>query len=241
MKSPIWMVTRALLRSQLPLAVTYWSIIYSVWAVVISLMASADVIEASMWQNMGLQAPRWFAFVFGIVAVGTALPIFVAQGVTRRHSLLGAWGFFVPYATGFAALTAVGFVVERLVFQAAGVLNQLTEPLPVISAAEVGAVWLHHSLVNLGYMLTGALVAVAYYRINPWWATLLLPLVFLPAFAVETAFGTPWTGYGLRYLFGLSPGPAVVPATAVALVVLAVAAGVGWLLIRRLPLTKISG
>ncbi|WP_326551971.1 hypothetical protein [Micromonospora sp. NBC_01813] len=241
MNATTWKVTRTLLRRSLPLAGGYWAILYLVWAVVLSVQVRFDAVEASMWQNMGLQAPRWFTFVFGITAIGAYLPMFVAQGVTRRDALIGAWGFLVPYAVGFAALTTVGFGIEHLTFDVFGLLDGLAEPYPVGSVGDAAAIWLEYSLVNLGYMAAGALCALAYHQLHAWWATLLLPLVFLPAFAVEVVFRTEWTGVGFAMMLGLDDEAHLGTGTAVALPVLLLAGAVTWLLVRRLPLKKITG
>ena len=241
MNATAWTVTRTLLRRSLPIAGWYWAVIFLAWAVVTGLIAHFGSVEASMWRNMGLQAPRWFTFVFGIIALGTYLPMFVAQGVTRRDALLGSWGYFVPYAVGFAALITAGFGVEYLTFDALGVLGGLSEPYPVNSVADALRIFLDYSLVNLGYMAAGALCAVAYYVLNPWWATLLLPLMFLPAAGVETAFRTEWTGVVIARGLGLGEDPSLGPAVLFALLAIVVASVATWLAVRRLPLTKISG
>ncbi|MDG4764251.1 hypothetical protein O7632_09055 [Solwaraspora sp. WMMD406] len=241
MSAPAWKVCRTLLRRSLPLAGAYWAILYLVWAVVIGLIARFGTVEASMWQNMGLQAPRWFTFVFGVTALGAYLPMFVAQGVTRRDALIGSWGFLLPYAVGFAAVTTVGFGVEYLTFDAFGLLGGLTEPYPVGSAGEVAALWLEYGLVNVGYTAAGALCAIAYHVLNPWWATLLLPLTLLPAFVVELAFRTEWTGVAFGRLLGLGDEAHLGTGTLAALAALAVASAVTWALVRRLPIKKITG
>jgi|GEM_PF-2054965 len=241
MNATAWKVTRTLLRRSLPLAGWYWTIIYLVWAVVIGLIARFGTVEASMWQNMGLQAPRWFTFVFGIIAVGTYLPMFVAHGVTRRDALIGSWGFLVPYALGFSTLTTLGFGLEYLTLDVFGLLDGLTEPYLVGSVSDAAAIWLEYSLVNLGYMAAGVLTAIVYHLLNPWWGTLLLPVVLLPAFVVEIGFRTEWTGFGLARMLGLDDEAHAGTGTAIALPTLLVAGAVTWLLVRRLPLKKISG
>jgi hypothetical protein len=241
MNGTSWMITRTLLRRTLPIAGWYWLVLLLAWAVVIGSIAYFGTIEASMWRNIGLQSPRWFSFVFGIIAIGTYLPMFVAQGVTRRAALLGSWGYFVPYAVIYAAMTTVGFGVEYLTFDILGVLGQLHEPYLVGSVADALRIFVEHSLVNLGYMMAGALCAVGYYQLSGWWATLLLPLMFLPAAGVETAFRTEWSGFVIARALGLAEEPSFGPAVLLAVLAIVTSAVVSWLSVRRLPLTKISG
>ncbi|WFE30214.1 hypothetical protein O7623_13940 [Solwaraspora sp. WMMD791] len=241
MSATAWTVSRTLLRRSLPLAGWYWVILYLAWAVVIGLTSRLGTIEVSMWENIGLQAPRWFTFVFGITAVGAYLPVFVAHGVTRRDALVGAWGFLLPYAVGFAAVTTIGFGVEYLTFDALGLLGGLTEPYPVDSAGGAAAIWLEFGLINLAYTAAGVLCAIAYHVLSPWWATLLLPVVLLPAFVVEIGFRTEWAGVVLGRLLGLGDEGHLGTGSVVAVATLLVACAVTWVLIRRLPLKKITG
>ncbi|MFY1698263.1 MULTISPECIES: hypothetical protein [unclassified Solwaraspora] len=241
MNATAWTVSRTLLRRSLPLAGWYWVILYLAWAVVIGLTARLGTVEVSMWANVGLQAPRWFTFVFGITAVGAYLPVFVAHGVTRRDALIGAWGFLLPYAVGFAVMTTVGFGVEYLTFDALGLFGGLTEPYPVDSLGAAAAICLEFTLVYLGYTAAGALCAIAYHLINPWWATLLLPVALLPAFVIEIGFRTEWAGLVLGRLLGLGDEGHLGAGAIVALATLLVASAVTWVLVRRLPIKKITG
>ena len=42
------------------------------------------VMEATVWQGGGQQAPRWFLFVIGIMLATVNLPVIIANGMTRR-------------------------------------------------------------------------------------------------------------------------------------------------------------
>jgi len=170
-----------LLRRHTFLYSLYWSVMY---LVLVGFLVSFEVFgpwilqtpSASAWSLAVNVAPGWFAFVMGIITASSHMPIAIANGVTRRDFSIGAGVFALATVCLFEILKMVGLAVEALVFHATGLMDRLTVPFPWPT---VGGV-LSDMAKGLGFMLSGWLIALVFYRLRIWWALLLAPLAGIP-------------------------------------------------------------
>jgi hypothetical protein len=163
-------VTRTLFRSYRP-ATLFFLCLVTVVAVTVNLVnaALADV-RFSWWSLVGGEAVRCFMLVLGVTLVATHLRLYVANGVTRRTFLLGAGVFAALHAAGLAGVLLLGRGAEQLLWSAFG---SLPADYPRFSPAEAASLLGHVLPGALAGLVTGALVAAAFYRFT-WWVGLLL-------------------------------------------------------------------
>lgn len=130
----------------------------------------------SAWSTVGSQAPMWFLFTIGIMLSTVSLPVVVAHGITRRAYCLGAAIFAVISAVLFGLLVVLGYGVEYLAYDAMGVLSELDNPYPVPTVSQA----FRTVLSGLGFVLSGWVVGLCFYRLSVWLALASLPLAVVP-------------------------------------------------------------
>lgn len=152
----------------------------------------------SAWATIGTQAPLWFVFVIGIMLATTRLPVAIANGHTRRDFSVAAafYGLFTTVA--FGLVTMAGYVVEYWVYRANGIMAELGDRYKAPSLLTLAGILLGYA----GFVLAGWIIGICYYRISPWWATLLLPITAVPLAAGITlpytdAFSGPFAVSGV--------------------------------------------
>jgi hypothetical protein len=163
-------VTRTLFRRYRPATLFFLclAVVVAVAATVVNAVL-ADV-RTSWWSLVGGEAVRTFMLILGVMLVATHLRLYVANGVTRRTFVLGAGVFAALLAAGLAGVLLLGHGVEQLLWSAFGTVPA---DYPRFTPAEA-ANQLGHALPGaLAGLVTGALVAAAFYRFT-WWVGLLL-------------------------------------------------------------------
>jgi hypothetical protein len=206
-----------------PIMIWFWSIVV-VGVLVVGFVVAVDTGGEGLWSYVAGSAAKFCLLVIGIMLVGNHLRMFVANGITRRHFLLGAGAFGVLSAVGYTAIVLLGSVAERQLF---GPGQPSIASLPVADAAG-GLLPIFSS-----YLLVGALVGASYYRYGPRVGTLLL----IPAFVAI---------FGAEFLVGLEQQDAAADrmpyALAVPLLILiAVAvAGAAWFVLRDVAIRRPS-
>lgn len=135
--------------------------------------------RSSVWETVGLQAPRWFLFVIGIMLATVNLPVLVAHGITRRLFARGALVFAVASSAAFSVLMLMGFVVERAVYSANGMMAAIDD-YPLAKVSDAGRFYVEITLAGLLFLLSGWVIGLLFYRLRVWLALLALPVVTLP-------------------------------------------------------------
>jgi hypothetical protein len=200
----------------------FWSIFllifFAVMVISVNLARSGESDAGpSLWANAGAQAPRWFLFVMGIMWATTNLPVLVANGVTRRRFFGGAMLFGLASSVVFTLMVTIGFAIERQLFADRGLL---AADYPLNTAGDFARYTGEMTLILMGFILTGWVVGLLFYRLRPWTALLLLPLAMLPV--IVGVFG------GSTSPISLSP--------LLALATVAAAALAAYLLVRAVPI-----
>jgi hypothetical protein len=134
------------------------------------------VMDSTIWQGGGQQAPRWFLFVIGIMLATMNLPVVIAHGITRRNYFAGVMIFTAVSAAAFTAAVILGFVAEQAGFEVAGVPYFLPEHYPLNSFGAAASYAGEAFLAMWGFMLSGWAIGLLFYRLR-WWVAILLILV----------------------------------------------------------------
>lgn len=235
-----WIVTRTALRGALPILAVYWAIMVLVVAVIlIAIVAAGGRPDVSVWSTSGASAPKYFLFAIGAMQVAQ-LPVYIGHGVTRREFARGALLYLGVVAVFYGTLMALGYLVERPIYVAKGLIYGLEIPYPVSSVADGLTVLAEESLVGLAYLLVGWLIGTLFYLRGAWIGLLLIPVAALPLVAVEMVLDSLWMGFGLNKGFDIEPPPLGV-GLLVALAAVAVTWTVNYVLVRDVPVKKVSG
>jgi hypothetical protein len=214
-------VTKTLFRSYRLLTLGFLCVIAVVAAAATAVNAAISDVRINWWSTIGGEAVRWWMLVLGTLLVATHLKLYVANGVTRRTFLLGAGTFGAVYAAGLTAVVLLGRGVEQLLWSAFGTVPA---DYPRFSPAELLNQLGHVLPGALAGLVTGALVAAAFYRFT-WWVGLLLVLPgALPVVSAALLLG---------FSTEVSQRPFVVPVGAAVALTVALAVA-GAFLIRRI-------
>ena len=195
-------------------------------------------VTSSVW-DPATQIIRWFAFGIGAWMVYVYLPVYIAHGATRRNYATKALGFTIAFSVTLAALTTIGFVLERVLYgignwpqdlSSGGLFSSPTD-LPVIFVAFLMAFGL--------WTVTGTLLGAAFYRFGGRGLIAVVPgllLIGIADLAVDS--GVPLFGFVLRAAEVLLGGLAGAPAPATAALCFAaylLGAATTWSVLRDVP------
>lgn len=237
---PAWTVARTQLRAGLPMIAAYWAIMISIYAVIIAIIVIWGDTDVSIWATSGGSAPKYFLLALGIMITNLFLPIYVGNGVTRRHFTLGASAYVVGVAAIYAVVMALGYGVEYSIYAADDLIASQDQPYPVQSFRAGLTVLVAEAFVGLVYLCVGWFVGSAFYRLGVVWGIALAPLAALPVVAAEMGFDALWAGYGLNRAFGIERPPLAV-GVLIAAAGVAVAWAANYALIRAVAIKKVSG
>jgi hypothetical protein len=237
--NPAWIVARAQLRrTGLPMIAGYWAIMLPVYAIILALVIPLGDPRTSIWATSGGSAPKYFLAAMGVMITTVFLPIYVGNGVTRRHFALGATAYLAVLAVIFAVPMVLGYGVEHAVYSANDLLALQTDPYPVRSVGDGFETFLEEFCVGGVYVLGGWLVGSCFYRYGVW-AIASLPVALVPVAVAEMGFNSLWLGHGLDNVLGIDPRSWIgIP--------IAVACGAAlWIanyaLVRGMAIKKVSG
>lgn len=188
----------------------------------------------------GSGAMKYFPMAVAIMMTPAFLPVFVAQGVTRRYVAYGGAGFIGIWAGTFAVVMAIGYAIEALILRAAGIDQVFEQPHLFTRWSDSYLIVVEYLLMIGAHLMVGWLIGTTYYRLRWFRATLLLPLTVLPALAVEYILGTGWAGVALNELTSYSR-PTLAVVIPAALLVIILAWTINFTMIRNVPIRLKNG
>lgn len=171
----------------------------------------------SLWQFF-LYAPMVGMFILGGVLVTIQLPLYVANGIGRRGFVRAAALAASPAIVANALVGTAGFALERTLLFTAAVEPELIEAHLFASTDQYLLVFVELLVALPTAFAASWLIGGAYYRFGWLRATLAVPLLIVPAFAMKIALtgSIPWSAgsvsTGARVVLALG----VLGATAVA-------------------------
>jgi hypothetical protein len=158
-----WRFPGMVLKGQLEFALLVWAAASVFSNVLVAVVANFRSIEISAWEVAAGIAPWFVAFMSGWVMF-VLVPMFVANGRTRRDSFI-EWGILaVIYPIGAAVLTAIGYLIEHLVYELAGWNGQIDDNHWFSSRTDVGMIVLEFLFMFLVWTMVGGFVGAALYR-----------------------------------------------------------------------------
>ncbi|MDF5757981.1 hypothetical protein [Spongiactinospora sp. TRM90649] len=189
---------------------------------------------ASVWEQ-AIQASRWFVLVIGTVVVRTYLPVYVANGRTRREFFVHAAVFLFAFAPVATVLIMLGYLMETGLYGLGGWPRELSDRHLFGDLGQVPLVFAEYWSQYLVWVAVGAMAGAAFYRLYAG-GILLIPvgaaLIFSVHAATDLVHALPVIGR--LPVLGL---PATVPvAVGVGLAGFLIAIGLTWAFVRDIPI-----
>jgi hypothetical protein len=173
-----WRFPRLQLEDQLWLALFVWAGAAVVAMVVVAVVSIFGSIEISAWEIASGIAP-WFVGVMSGWVMYMQVPLFVANGRTRRDSYIEWLIVAAIYPVWTAFLTTVGYLIEWVVYDLAGWHVRLGEGHLFDTRTDVGRIFLEYLLTLGVWVAVGGFVGVSLYRSpDAGWLSL-LPAAFI--------------------------------------------------------------
>lgn len=160
-----WPVARLLSSTLLP----FTALVFAAgWVAVLLLVLGISLVKdigVSGWDMASAQVARWFMFGLGLHLARKLLQVAVVHGRTRREYVAQASAFTVVLTAVAAACVALGYVLESLVYRAAGWRQGLEQP-HFDSATDVPAVFLAYWGMFGVWTAVGMLVVSGFDRLQ---------------------------------------------------------------------------
>lgn len=169
----------------------WWPAVILVGLAVRLFIAANNSFDASVWAAAMSLSPI-FLSVVGAIAGGVEMPRYISQGVTRRHYATGALATIIVCALIAGTFAMVGFGIEEIAYNLAGIEHVLNEPTVYGSLGHALAVFASYSLLNAVYFCGGWTAGVAFYRWSWTGGFLFLPIAIAPVPLVEFLVGSDW-------------------------------------------------
>jgi hypothetical protein len=229
-----WSIARFPQEGMLIFTALLWLGFFAVVLVITTLFAIFDEVTHSGWE-LGTQLPRWFAFGIGIWLTGVYLRVHIAHGETRRGFMRRASVWVIAFAVLLAALTTLGFLLEWIIYRAAGWPQALTRNHLFDTATQVGPILLGYGLGYLVWTVVGALIAAAYRRFSTPGLVAAIPLALLLVGSIEVVTAT---GYFLPLgIIEFEVAGSVLLALGLGLGGFLVGLATTWALVREMPVS----
>jgi hypothetical protein len=226
---------RLLLEEILGLTILAWGGFVVTIAGIIIGINFFDEITQSIW-DFATQAPGWYALAIGFYLTHGKLPLYVAFGQTRREFALRGGVFIVIFVAVLAALMAVGFLLERILYRLNDWPQVIQDEHLFTSATQVPTIFAEYALIFLAWTLAGALIGASFYTSDEEGAFSVI-VAIIAVSLVNIAVNASWgpTGRLVERFFSPDSTPVLV---SIVLYVVTVA-GVGaltWRVVRDIPL-----
>jgi hypothetical protein len=175
-------VSAALFRVYRPLLLIFSGLILATELVGVTIGVVNGRMNYSWWLVFTRPAFHYWLLVVGIVLVAMQLKQFMSNGRTRHEFVAGAARFVLTLSVGFAAAAALGHGLESLLV---GAFDKRSPTYPVATVGQIISDFGHTLPGTLAYPLSGALIALGFYRYKPWVGVIVMVLGALPAVAAD--------------------------------------------------------
>jgi|GEM_PF-5116495 len=183
-------VSARLARSYGFVAGAFWAIMIVLLVVVETLVLVFADDPSSVWQGFRW-APQYFLLFMGVMLVTTYLPIQVAHGITRSIAIRAGSLIAVVISVAFAVVLELGFLAERGLYNALG-LVQFPDSIDLVASPERILLSItEFSVLYLAYFVGGWAIAAGFYRFGGWIGTLMIAPAAAPALLAEMS---QWNG-----------------------------------------------
>lgn len=212
-RGPVARAARQMLRSHAEIALWFWAAMLALIVIAIVLLSAFGQSGPSVVQ-FARQAVIWFPFSMMITAVAAGTTVHVAAGGTRRAFARASVVAALVYAAVHGAVLTLLLQAERLLYDALGWDQSLTESGLGFaeSTTQVGPLLLGLVLTVSVATASGLLVGIAYFRGGGWIGTLTLPLTAGPILLVTGILSGEAGPFDLSAIGALLPGDVLEPA-----------------------------
>lgn len=230
-----WRFPRIQLEDQLWLDLFVWAGAAVFSMAVVTVVSFFRSIEISAWDIANGIAP-WFIGIMSGWIMYTQVPLFVANGRTRRDSYIEWLIVAAIYPVWTALLTTIGYLIERGVYDLAGWSLSVNEDHLFTSHTDVGTIFVEYLLTFSVWVAVGGFVGVSLYRSQDIGWVSLIPAAFLLAFSGALDRGEiGFFGFITRLIPALDATSMAVAIT-MAVICSVIAVTLAWLVIQNMAL-----
>ena len=228
-----WPLLRVLLTAHVPFMVLLWLLFTVVVMAITGIVAAAAGVSDTILHQLATQVPRWLLFGLGLDVVSTYLRIQLAHGRTRREFLGQAVVYSFAVSGVAAVLITLGYLLERGYYAVFGWSQTLPREVAFTTADQYPAILGSYWLSLLMWTVAGLVIGLGFFR-GAGLGILTIPIglaVVLPSLALFRNGGLPIIGESLADR-ELATGTLLAATT----VLLAVAIGIAWSIVRDVPM-----
>jgi|GEM_PF-4700670 len=200
-------IARHLVRSNAKYFIAVWLLMLTAVAVATVVVGFFTAPDISI-VDFAAMPPRYWLLAVGISTTVSIARIYIAHGVTRHHVGGGIVIAAVGISVLLAAMMAVAYGVEHLVYDANGWAQQASVDLDsrgrhlFDNGGQFGLVFTEFILVYLGHFFAGWTIGLLFTRFSVLTGILLILPAYLPAVLLESTAGSSWPGMVLQNLMG---------------------------------------
>lgn len=230
-----WRFPRLLLEDQI-----WFGLFVAAGTFVFSTMVAIGVsffrdISVSAWEIASGAAPWFVAGISGWIMF-SVMPLFVANGRTRRDCLI-EWSIFLPIHAGWMALlVSIGYLLESAVYRIAGWPRQIEDRHMFSSHTDVVPMFGESLVIMLVWAAVGGFIGASLYRSEDvGWLSIIPGAAMVGAIGSFSRSSVGPFGFVTDRLPDLSTS--AWPLTILmSIVCLGIAMGGAWLVFRDIPL-----
>lgn len=156
-----------------------------VYAIVVACVSIWGEVDTSLWVSVAAGWQRWPVGVCGFLMISTFSRMFVFNGVTRRRLGEAATVSFVLLSALSGVYVTLGFLIERVVYDANGWPQMNDEREMTYGAIGYATVLLTYTVVAAAYFVGGWLLGTAFHRDCDAVGLAAVPLAIIPVVVSE--------------------------------------------------------
>lgn len=209
----------------------------AVVAVVGTAIAVFTDLDQSVWEQ-AMQVPRWFVLFAGVSLIREFMPMYLANGQTRRQFAAQAAVAVVLFAPFMSVLAVLGYLGEMGIYHLAAIPHELADAHLFADPGQLHMVFLEYTVEFLIWMAAGAFMGAGFYR----WES---NGIFTVPIGVAMIVLGGLSGLDLRLPFlwddlGLAGEPSALIASAGGALITAAGLALTWGIVRDVPLRTVK-
>lgn len=169
-----------------------WMLALVVLAVILIVASVRDAtLDDSVWDQIGVGVLRWVIFAAGVTTLSSFAPMFLGNGVTRGQLASSSIVSMAVVSAIGAAVVALGYVIERIVYPRAGWELILRDAETPLDAGTIASRSISMAVLFAAYFVSGWLIGAAFYRYGSNVGLLLIVPSAIPLLVVDLLLAGP--------------------------------------------------
>jgi hypothetical protein len=239
MTTRTWNPVPRMLTDHLWLAVFCWLGFLAVIAAIATAISIFSDLDASVWED-ATQIPRWYGFVMGIHLGTHLLPLNIAYGRTRKDFAKEGAIFVLGLSLMMAILIAIGFILEKLLYDAAGWTHDLSDRHLFSTPYQLHLVLVEYWSIFGVWVALASFIGAVFYRFD-WNGMILLIPAAIPISLAEMAIGSTWGPMQVVVdRLSVEPPSSAWASAAIAIAAFGVLLAMCWPVVRDIPVKRRS-